>query len=100
MFEDMEKLAQILRTKREKRGAIDFDFKEAKVLVNEEGKPHLTWAAPTTGLNGGKFKASELRYKIVRYPGADVVAEACTETQFTDNNVPGTMKSAYYEVTA
>lgn len=39
MFEDMEKLAQILRTKREKRGAIDFDFKEAKVLVNEEGEP-------------------------------------------------------------
>jgi len=39
MFEDMEKLAQILRTKREKRGAIDFDFKEAKVLVNEEGAP-------------------------------------------------------------
>lgn len=70
------------------------------VLVNEDGKPHLTWAAPTTGLNGGKFKASELRYKIVRYPGADVVAEACAETQFTDNNVPGTMKSAYYEVTA
>ena len=35
-----------------------------------------------------KFKASELRYKIVRYPGADVVAEACAETQFTDNNVP------------
>lgn len=66
------------------------------VLVNEDGKPHLTWAAPTTGLNGGKFKASELRYKIVRYPGADVVAEACAETQFTDNNVPGTMKSAYY----
>lgn len=39
MFEDMEKLAQILRAKREKRGAIDFDFKEAKVLVNEEGAP-------------------------------------------------------------
>ncbi len=39
MFEDMEDLAQVLRTKRMKRGAIDFDFKEAKVLVNEEGAP-------------------------------------------------------------
>ncbi|UXH43543.1 ribonuclease R [Rossellomorea vietnamensis] len=39
MFEEMEDLAQVLRTKRMKRGAIDFDFKEAKVLVNEEGEP-------------------------------------------------------------
>ncbi|MGG4507181.1 ribonuclease R [Heyndrickxia sporothermodurans] len=39
MFETMEELAQILRTKRMERGAIDFDFKEAKVIVNDEGKP-------------------------------------------------------------
>src|SRR5690606_14630468 len=34
MFKDMEELAQILRTKRFERGAIDFDFKESKVLVD------------------------------------------------------------------
>lgn len=39
MFETMEELAAILRCKRMKRGAIDFDFKEAKVLVDEEGHP-------------------------------------------------------------
>lgn len=39
MFERMEKLASILREKRMKRGAIDFDFKESKVLVDEEGHP-------------------------------------------------------------
>ncbi|MRX72310.1 ribonuclease R [Bacillus lacus] len=40
MFEQMGELAQILRSKRMTRGAIDFDFKEAKVLVNEEGAPY------------------------------------------------------------
>lgn len=39
MFENMEKLAAILRGKRFGRGAIDFDFKEAKVLVDEKGHP-------------------------------------------------------------
>ncbi|MFS0611983.1 ribonuclease R [Lederbergia ruris] len=39
MFELMEELQGVLQKKRMKRGAIDFDFKEAKVLVDEEGKP-------------------------------------------------------------
>lgn len=39
MFEQMGELAQVLRTKRMNRGAMDFDFKEAKVLVNDEGNP-------------------------------------------------------------
>lgn len=38
-FKEMEKLAGILRKKRFDRGAIDFDFKESKVLVDKEGKP-------------------------------------------------------------
>lgn len=39
MFELMEELAAILRKKRMDRGAIDFDFKESKVLVDEDGHP-------------------------------------------------------------
>lgn len=39
MFEMMEDLAAILRKKRMDRGAIDFDFKESKVIVDEDGHP-------------------------------------------------------------
>jgi ribonuclease R len=39
MFQLMGELAAILREKRERRGAIDFDFKESKVLVDENGYP-------------------------------------------------------------
>src|SRR5699024_1171989 len=38
LFKKMEVLADVLCRKRFSRGAIDFDFKEAKVLVDEEGK--------------------------------------------------------------
>ncbi|SFQ09415.1 ribonuclease R [Salibacterium halotolerans] len=39
LFEDMEELAAVLREKRFARGAIDFDFKEAEVKVDEDGTP-------------------------------------------------------------
>lgn len=39
MFEQMEQLAAVLRKKRHKRGSIDFDFAESKILLNDEGHP-------------------------------------------------------------
>lgn len=39
MFERMRRLSEILRAKRHKRGAIDFDFPEAKIILDAEGKP-------------------------------------------------------------
>ncbi|EON74263.1 ribonuclease R [Lysinibacillus sphaericus] len=39
MFKNMAELSKILRHKREMRGAIDFDFKESKVIVDEDGWP-------------------------------------------------------------
>lgn len=38
MFKLMEELATGLRRKRMKRGAIDFDFQESKIIVDEQGK--------------------------------------------------------------
>lgn len=38
-FKTMEELCLILREKRRKRGAIDFDFEESKIVLNELGRP-------------------------------------------------------------
>ena len=39
MFEEMEKLAALLREKRRKRGSIDFDFPETKIILDRQGRP-------------------------------------------------------------
>lgn len=39
MFLCMEELSGILRKRRKKRGAIDFDFPESKVILDEKGHP-------------------------------------------------------------
>jgi ribonuclease R len=39
MFERMEKLAELLRKRRMKRGSIDFDFPETKVRLDQNGTP-------------------------------------------------------------
>ncbi len=39
MFEQMEELAALLRAVRRKRGSIDFDFPESKIILDQNGKP-------------------------------------------------------------
>ncbi len=39
MFERMRELAGILREKRKKRGSIDFDFPESKIILDSQGHP-------------------------------------------------------------
>ncbi len=38
-FKNMQELSKILRKRRERRGAIDFNFPEARIIVDETGKP-------------------------------------------------------------
>lgn len=39
MFQEMAELARLLRKRRRKRGSIDFDFPETKILLDEKGRP-------------------------------------------------------------
>ncbi len=39
MFKQMAELSEILKKKRKKRGAIDFDFPEAKITLDKDGNP-------------------------------------------------------------
>ncbi len=39
MFQMMEELSGLLRAKRRKRGAVDFDFPESKIVLDREGHP-------------------------------------------------------------
>ncbi|KAA5806679.1 ribonuclease R [Thermoanaerobacterium thermosaccharolyticum] len=38
-FNNMKDLAKILLERRKRRGSVDFDFEEAKIIVDEKGKP-------------------------------------------------------------
>ena len=39
MLEQMQELSQILRERRQRRGSIDFDFPEAKIVLDDKGQP-------------------------------------------------------------
>ncbi len=39
MFEQMAEVSGLLRERRKKRGAIDFDFPETKMILDEQGRP-------------------------------------------------------------
>lgn len=39
MFKLMEELSKLLRDRRMKRGSIDFDFPESKIILDEKGRP-------------------------------------------------------------
>jgi hypothetical protein len=68
-------------------------------LVADGNDGHVSWIAPTEGLNGGYISGDGLTYTVVRMPGNVEVAEDITATEFLDTTVPG-IGNYFYTVTA
>ena len=62
----------------------------------EDGVSHLTWDAPTTGVNGGYLE--NVTYNVVRMPGNVLVAEHQSACEFSET-LPTKMERYYYIVT-
>ncbi|MBD5175539.1 MAG: T9SS type A sorting domain-containing protein [Bacteroidales bacterium] len=59
----------------------------------------LSWEPVTTGYHKGDLDAASVKYKIIRRPTNNVVADGLTETTFTDNKINRTL-AYYYDVIA
>lgn len=72
------------------------------ILLQQNGKPLLSWKAPETGLKGGYYDGDAVTYRIIRSDG-NVVAEAVKDLSFLDESysVPtNTQDPVYYVITA
>ena len=59
----------------------------------------LVWQASTEGAHEGYLDRQEVRYRVVRYPGAVTVTEGCMETAFSDSFIAEDFDHYYYTVT-
>ena len=55
-------------------------------LTDAEGKPQVTFRAPAEGVNGGYIDVENLRYRIVRDPGSEMLTESLTNTVYVDSD--------------
>lgn len=55
-------------------------------LTDVEGKPQVTFRAPAEGVNGGYIDVENLRYRIVRNPGSEMLTESLTDTVYVDSD--------------
>lgn len=70
-------------------------------LTSLDGKPHLSWTAPTKGAHDGFFAPSDVTYRVTRVKDNTVVGEGLTATEFTDESLPeGSLSGQTYEVVA
>ncbi len=61
---------------------------ENLTLADVDGKPVLTWSAPTAGRNGGWFDTSAMTYTVYRYFGNfDCLAQGLEATTLTDSEL-------------
>ena len=59
----------------------------------------VSWTAPSEGEHGGWFDASQVRYNVVRQPGAKQMLSSSTDLSLTDSDTD-VMHGYIYEVTA
>ena len=69
-------------------------------LTYADGAMNLTWDPTNTSLNGGWFDPATIRYTVVRFPDAVVVADQIAETTFTEEFVTDEFQAVYYTVQA
>lgn len=67
-------------------------------IDNATGLASVTWAAPTSGQNGGYL--GDLVYDVVRYPDSVKVASHIAETSFSETLTNEFATTYYYTVTA
>ena len=65
-------------------------------LAYEGGKMKLSWTAVTTTVDGGYINPAAVTYKVTRFPGAVVVAEATAATTFEESIAAPTEITQYY----
>lgn len=64
------------------------------------GVATLNWTAPAGGANGGSIIPANITYTVTRMPDKKVIATGISETTATDSNLPRSMRSIYYTITA
>lgn len=74
-----------------------------KISNDKDGYPHITWSAPTTGLNGLDLDQSTLKYNVIRDNNGieEIVGSQITDLHFTDKSIDMSRQSyPYYYVQA
>lgn len=71
---------------------------DLKLTVADDGSRQIEWSAVTEGVNGGYVDAEAVTYTVSR--GADILAEDCKETSFTDSEEDLPLASYTYSVSA
>ena len=70
-----------------------------KLIKDADNQLSVSWDAPATGVHGGWYDTSTLKYNVVRQPDNAELATGITEKAFTDANIEK-MGGYSYSITA